>query len=491
MIKQPVTIKLRSHIPELVIWGVFAVITGISIIHHVMWRDEWQPILISYKSNSWSELWQQVKEEGHPALWYLLMCITKFLGPPTVIPKLLNYISALAYCGIILFYAPFPRVARYALVFGYFFLFEYAVITRDYAICTLLIFAIVALWQNRQKHRWLFAILLFLLTQSSFYTAMMTVVFVIILLTEPLLLTRKWRLNPKDLLPAAFGIAGAIVSYKTCICKPHQPFKLSFDSNHLMLAFDRIYCAFMPIPNFTHNSWNSIIPNAYQQALLSFIIIAAVIYFLRAHKRALLFWVTYVIIQELFTYFFNIGAMRHSGFIFIAAIVAFWFVYLDNPKSVFSPFQKICIGGVLAFQIFIALYFVWVDMREPFSASGETASWLRNNHLDHLPIYSDGIWSTQGVSGYLDKPITDVITKETYFAIRWSKIDYSLYPDSILKKRLQQIVSAHDSSVLLLNYTSRYFTDSLTYENEHIILLKQFSNANIADENFNVYLLKR
>ncbi len=484
--------NLRSQIPGMAAWLVFAAITGITIIHHAMWRDEWEAILISYKSNSFNDLWKQTSEEGHPILWFLLMYITKFLGSPIVIPKLLNYLSALGYCGIILFYAPFPRLARYALVFGYFFLFEYAVIARDYAISTLFIVAVMALWENRQKHRWLFAILLFLLAQASFYATMIAGVFVIILLTESLLLKGKWQLNPKDLLPAAFGIGGIIVSYITCARTPSMlDNRLFFNSNHLLLALDRIYCGYLPIPDFTQNSWNSTLPaNNYVQAVFSLVIITVVIYFLRADKRALVFWIIYVIMHEIFTYFFIIGYVRHSGFIFIASVIAFWFIYLSNPSPVFKSFQKIIISGALALHVFIALYFVGINIYEPFSESAETAAWLHKNHLDRLPIYGDYIYSTQGISGYLDKPITDIINQKTYFAVRWSEMQY-FNPDSMLNVRFQQILSAHDSSVLLTDYPIPFISKSLQQGNTHIIPLKQFTNSNIDDENFYIYLLKR
>jgi hypothetical protein len=215
------------------------------------------------------------------------------------------------------------------------------------------------------------------------------------------------------------------------------------------------------------------------------------LYFLRTDKRALLFWITYVIAQVAFSYFFLIGFMRHAGFLFIAALVAFWFIYLSDPHPVFKRVQKIIIGGVLAVHVLIAFYFVGVDRLEPFSASAATASWIHTNHLDHLPIYSDYICSTQAISGYLDKPVTDVITKKTYFAVRWGELDFSNYPDSVFKERLHQIVSAHDSSVLVLNDSSTYSIDNLTRGNPHIIPLKQFTSTNVADENFTVYLLKK
>jgi hypothetical protein len=469
---------------------MFAVITGITIIHHVMWRDEWEAILISYKSTSFGDLWQQTKDEAHPLLWFLLVYIAKFLGPATVIPKLLNYLSAVGYCSIILFCTPFPRLARYAVVFGYFFLFEYGIISRDYAISTLLIVAVMALWQNRQKHSWLFALLLFLLAQASFYTTMMTAVFVIILLAEPLLLNGKWHLNRKDLQPVAFGIVGVITGYETCARVFFMPFNFSFNTEHFILALDRIYCGYLPIPDFSHNSWNSILPaNMYVQALVSLVIITAVIYSLRADKRALLFWITYVTIHELFTYFVIIGYMRHSGFLFIAALVAFWFVYLKNPNPVFKPVQKIIIGGVLAVQVFVGFYFVGVEMHEPFSESAETATWLKNKHLDHLPLYSHYIYSTMAISGYLNKPIADVIDQKPYFAVKWKELS-SVFDDKLITD-IQSIATLHDSSILLLDYTPQSITQGLAQDSAHIKLLKRFTNSNLYDENFTIYLLKK
>ena len=126
----------------------------------------------------------------------------------------------------------------------------------------------------------------------------------------------------------------------------------------------------------------------------------------------------------------------------------------------------------------------------PFTEDAETATWLHDNHLDHLPIYANVIYSATGVAGNLDKPIIDANNLKPYFAVPWSKIVYPI-TDSMLQMHFNKILMAQDSAVLLIDYPSQFIADDLQQDTTHVIPLTEFTNANISDENFYVFLLKR
>jgi len=57
----------------LIIASLFLLLNLSSLVFHEMWRDELQAWLIARDSKNILELFINLKYEGHPALWYLLL----------------------------------------------------------------------------------------------------------------------------------------------------------------------------------------------------------------------------------------------------------------------------------------------------------------------------------------------------------------------------------------------------------------------------------
>ena len=74
LLTQPASIPKRisslARSPIFIV-GVFVFITLLLLIQHALWRDEFNPWLIVRDSESWIALWQKVRYEGHPILWYI------------------------------------------------------------------------------------------------------------------------------------------------------------------------------------------------------------------------------------------------------------------------------------------------------------------------------------------------------------------------------------------------------------------------------------
>src|SRR5919202_3894562 len=64
---------------------IFFCLGLIGILTHAMWRDELNPWLVARDSNSFVELFQNIKYEGHPGLWYLcLYGLNQFTHNPVI-----------------------------------------------------------------------------------------------------------------------------------------------------------------------------------------------------------------------------------------------------------------------------------------------------------------------------------------------------------------------------------------------------------------------
>ncbi|WP_374569715.1 hypothetical protein [Phenylobacterium sp.] len=125
-------------------FSAFAVLALWLIHRHAPWFDEAHALLIARAP--WRDLLHNLKYEGHPALWYLwLGSIDRLLGgSPHSLPLAQAPIS-LGLLALIWFRSPFPLAAKLLLSAGYYFGFEYAVISRSYGLGALLLLASVPL----------------------------------------------------------------------------------------------------------------------------------------------------------------------------------------------------------------------------------------------------------------------------------------------------------------------------------------------------------
>jgi len=104
------------------------------MFHHELWGDEIHSWNIAKASGSFFELISNTRYEGHPPVWYIILwTISKFTHDAFAI-QVVHLIIAWLVVSVILFYSPFPFIIRILIPFGYFFLFEYSVLSRNYSI---------------------------------------------------------------------------------------------------------------------------------------------------------------------------------------------------------------------------------------------------------------------------------------------------------------------------------------------------------------------
>ena len=125
---------------------LFSALLAIGMYFHEMWRDELQPWMTVRHCHSFSELLQNKKYDGHPILWYLFPYFaSKFTGNPLAM-QIIHLLIAGGTVYLVTNYSPFSRLQKLLFAFGYFALYEYAVIARDYAIGIFFLFLFLSFY---------------------------------------------------------------------------------------------------------------------------------------------------------------------------------------------------------------------------------------------------------------------------------------------------------------------------------------------------------
>lgn len=127
----------RAFMKGSILWLVlliYLIVSGYTMMHHEMWGDEIHSWNIAKGSDSYADLIYNTRYEGHPPVWYtILWTISKFTHNLAYV-QMTHWLIAASIVVLILFFSPIPLLSRVLIPFGYYFLYEYSVLSRNYAI---------------------------------------------------------------------------------------------------------------------------------------------------------------------------------------------------------------------------------------------------------------------------------------------------------------------------------------------------------------------
>ena len=160
----------KTSFEQSILWAVFVlylIVTGYTMLHHEMWGDEIHSWNIAKGSSSYADLIYNSRYEGHPPVWYtILWTISKFTHETEYVQMVHWFIAALI-VFLVLFFSPMPLLSRILVPFGYYFMYEYSVLSRNYAIGILLACCICIIIRKDFRYKMpLYYVLLFLMSNT-------------------------------------------------------------------------------------------------------------------------------------------------------------------------------------------------------------------------------------------------------------------------------------------------------------------------------------
>ncbi len=392
--------------------ALFGVVLAVALASHELWRDELQSWMIARASESPTALLHNLRFEGHPVLWYALLWPFAKLLPGVATLQVLEWCIATSTAAILLFRAPFSQGRRVALVFGYFFLYEYGTLTRSYGLGVLLTFATMVVVSGKTMHWLRAAVLLALLANTSAFGACVALAIAVGVAVRE----RPWQgdhdARRDPILAAAIFLAATAYAYAQAQPAPGTaPFagwNMSIDFHLAGKVLSAPFSALVPIPRLQHAWWNTSIADGGHTALAGIAgiaIVVAVAASLRHSGAALASWCTGValVLVFLYTKLGTASAVRYYGHIYVLYVVAMWFLVADTEhgRAVRSLF-----GVVLTVQVLVAIAAVSIDLFVPFTNAASVAGWFRDHHAANAPIVGCPDFSISSIAGELDRPIS-------------------------------------------------------------------------------------
>lgn len=476
----------------------------IIILHHEMWQDEWQAWMIARDSASLPALFHNLRYEGHPGLWYVLLYLITRFTHQALAGQLFHLLIATAAVYIFLKYSPFTTLQKALFIFGYFPFYEYAAISRNYAAGILLVFAWCACYQAnpRKNYLWL-SLILFLLSQMSVYGLFLAMALGTMLILQVLGDNRErinWRQIKYDLAISIVIFLSGIILFIYQLVQPADSgnvvgWNFNFDLNNLIFTISTIWKGFVPIPAMNYHFWNSniISSQVMQFCLALFIIGYSCVLFLRT--PAVFFLFVFGTLEILvFTYTKYPGSLRHHGHLFILFMVCWWLSSASpEGKIKWKLMERIAdftgahknkfLYAILSAQLIAGLAASGMDLLQPFSGSKAAAKYLRDHKLDDLVMVGDEDDAASAVSGYLNRRIFYPSSDRLGSFVIWDQKRKRLDNNQVLKVA-QELAADNTKEVLLI------LNRDLGLSDPGVTLLKKFSESIIPAENYYLYLVR-
>ena len=164
MLKNIINYLFRNKF-NLAIFLLYVIVCFTAMFYHEMWRDEarvWN-FLNSYDIKS---LVYNIRFDGHPFLWYIILFPFVKIGFP---PFIMQVISVLFCTAAVLFFlikSPFNYLIKFLFVFSAGTIYFLPVIARNYSLVPICVFALAYLYPERHKKPYQYLTALVLLSQT-------------------------------------------------------------------------------------------------------------------------------------------------------------------------------------------------------------------------------------------------------------------------------------------------------------------------------------
>ena len=382
--------------------GLFAILLAFVTTRHEMYVDEGQAWLIARDSQNLLEVFQHLRYEGHPALWYLLLYLPAHLSAGIVWMQAINYALSVAMAWLVLSERRVPLAMRVMSVFGVSVFFYTGVLARSYMLsAVLLVGAARCLLADRPRH-WLAMGLLALAINAHFFAIPAAAgIFVWFYLLAPVhgRGSAVARLGERR-----FWMSAAIIGAALLLCyftvrpapdlyTPHYERAGLRLIDYLVLGIGRVWCYFVPFPlgilSVAHREliapWEH--PSLLAAALTIILWLLAVSV-LTTRRSRWFFLSASVAWMALVWATVHIPGAFHSSFLFLAYVIALLADTQCEGEHPWLPsqFARPVLLVLLGMQIPITVQYSVEESLYPFSGAKATAEWLKDTGLASRPL---------------------------------------------------------------------------------------------------------
>lgn len=456
---------------------VFAILTFVGLINHEMWRDELQAWLISYSSESLVSLFNNLSYECHPALWHLILYfISRFTDNPFYM-QIFHAVLSILNIFIFVKYSTFSRLHKFLFAFGYYQLFEYNLICRNYSLGIFFVFTFCYLYKNRPNNYLILSFVLFLLSNTSLYGLIISLSLGLFLFYDTL---KNKNYNSISILSILIFIIGIMVSFYQML--PPSDYAIDWGPRRdTVISLGVFWRGVVPLQFPKYNFWggaNNILDaiSVNLTAIFSVLLFYINYKIFKHDRKVLISFFLGIYMMMFFICTFYYGSLRHYGHFYILIIAYLWLSY-QNIKTNKVFYNTVTIMLILNFFAGMGPYYM--DYKYPFSEAKNTAEYINNHNMQNMNLFGEKDYATVPVSAYLNININTINKKNNNRFTVWNKS--RINPKVLTEKEiLRNIDYDKKNTLVILNYK--------LHETNKLYCFKSFENSINESENYFLYL---
>jgi hypothetical protein len=496
---EPLRCRSESFGRDALLVTPFLLLFYLQLAHHVFWRDELNAFAITWVSPNIPSLFWHIHHEGHPWLWYVILWILSRFSESLVALKLLQAVIGTAILLLMAFRSPFRIWEKALLLAGYFFVFEYTVMTRMYGVILLLLILYLGHRVSRPDAPIISAVLLGFMASADTIGIILSGALLLeyscamYLRRAAPLFTRRTAIIATSIYALMLGLAvwsakpAADISWRTT----GRPFAFAKDPAYFYRAFlSYALLPFFPVKSpRSHFFWNPYIHRDELLYTLPMLVILGLLYAIfRRYPNLILLLASTILAGTLLGYLIYPGSERHFGVVFLAFFAGIWIIRAARP-SVRLPIPVYILLAISAISSVWAIIASW---HRPFSYDKAAAAWILENHLEQMPLVGEEDTSAVNVAQYLHRSVymIDCSCVDSYLLYSTRRDDFKLAdaPRRILKAEHFY----NDVPLLFMLVHTMHEDERIGLEQEgfQIQPLAAFHDAEEISENFYFYRLE-
>lgn len=389
---------------------------------HELWGDEFHSWNIVKGSHSIWELFHNIRYEGHPPFWYCFLFFFTQFSHSLFYLKVAQFIFVALMAIVLLFFSPFSRIQKILLLSGYYFIFEYAVLARNYMPAVFFAFCIAAIYYMNVRYKTLiYYLLLFTLSNVHLLGLLLAMSIHAGFCFEKNFAKRSVALHILIgllvILPAVYFILPPSDSQMN-----FEFWKSQWTLSRLYLFVTVIVKSLFPLQEwFNQHWWNTsfILDNdSIHFRIIGvgiLVCLLSMIYFgTRKSKSAFVILGVNLLLTFFLSFIFPLNTTRYVGFVFVGFVVAAWFSYRNAGYA----FNRNVFIFLAVLQIPPGIIAIAKDSKEQFSSAGSVQS--MNKEIPKGAFVATDYWCLNNLSAYIDTSIYCIEIKRRVSFLTWN-----------------------------------------------------------------------
>ncbi len=156
---------LQNNLYNILLLVIYTGIVLSTTFFHEIWTDEAQAWLVAGDS-SLLNIIKEIRIEGHPILWYLILMPLHKLHLPVISMQITSSFFMIVATAVLLWKSPFNKLIKTVIIFSPAFLYYLPIIARNYCLVPIFLFLFCIYYNKRNQSPVLYCIILLLLANT-------------------------------------------------------------------------------------------------------------------------------------------------------------------------------------------------------------------------------------------------------------------------------------------------------------------------------------